>query len=132
MPWDICNFFLCRKLKVSVSFRYLNTLNLKGNLYLLKTVLWLKLGLLKVKFKNFKQNYKLEFKLEKKLINNKERYSLLIQLLNLKNQKIYYTQSDSNIWWKPKKLINETDTYKSIRIGWLFSQIGVMKVKEDK
>jgi hypothetical protein len=43
MPWEICNFFLKRNIKYSLSFKYMKKAGLQLNYTLFKTVLFLKI-----------------------------------------------------------------------------------------
>lgn len=69
-------------------------------------------------------NYKIEIKLNKLEINNKKRNNFDIRLWSINKRTFYFIQCDSNIWWKPKRIIKNTteENYKSI--GWLFIQFG--------
>jgi hypothetical protein len=64
--------------------------------------------------------------IDKKIINGKERYDFCIQLLNYKTKKLHFIQADSNIWWKPKKLIKDWPESHGTSVGWLFVQMGYL------
>jgi len=72
------------------------------------------------------RNIKVLPSIKKKMINGKDRWDFLIQIINYKRRKIYFFQADSNIWWKPKKIIKETDKSYGVQYGWLFAQIGYL------
>lgn len=123
MPWNICNFFLSRHIKYSINFRYVKGLSLKGNWTLFKTVMFLKTQ----KLKMYINNIKIIPSFKKKMNDKKERYELSLQLLNLNTNKVCFIQCDSNIWWKPRKITEKSDTFEGVSYGWLFVQIGKAK-----
>lgn len=68
---------------------------------------------------------KIEPNIKKKMINGKERLDFILLITH--KQTICFIQGDSNIWWKPRKIIkNWGDSY-GRSIGWLFIQIGYIK-----
>lgn len=69
---------------------------------------------------------KIESSIKKKMINGKERLDFMLQIISLKKKTVYFIQGDSNIWWKPKKLIKQFDNSHGKSIGWLFVQIGYL------
>lgn len=120
MPWDVCNYFLDNNIKYSINFRYVKEKSLKSNWTLFKTVMFLK----KEKLKVYIKDINVDATCRKKMINNKERYDFLLQILNLRTKKIYFIQGDSNIWWKPKKIVKKDDKICMVSYGWLFAQVG--------
>lgn len=131
MPWNICDFFILNNIKYSLRFKYCNNLTIKDNSKLLKTVLILNKTKLKVRIHNWKNKYKILHKANKKVINNKKRRNFVFQLINLDTKVMYFIQCDSNIWWKPKKIVEEFDNGHVFSIGWLFCQIGKAKYKKQ-
>lgn len=69
---------------------------------------------------------KIEPSIKKKMINGKERWDFMLQLISLKKRTVYFIQGDSNVWWKPKKIIKQFDNSHGKSIGWLFIQIGYL------
>ncbi len=130
MPWDLGNFFLQNNIKFKIKFRYVKGLGFKGNYVLFKTVKWMQKEQLKIFIKEFISNYKFNIQLNKKEINNKNRINFEFQYMNVKKKTIYCIQADSNIWWKPKRIIKNTNNYDYKSIGWLFVQFAKMKIKE--
>lgn len=122
LPWDFCNFFIERNIKYSINYRYLKEVNLKDNLYLLYLVIYLK----KEKFlKNIKKPFAMT--IERKEINGRKRISFLFQYFNHVKKSMYFIQTDSNIWWKPRKIEEKNENAEVTSFGWLFMQIGKYK-----
>lgn len=129
LPWDLCNFFMQRRIKYSIHFRYLKDIGYNGNWVLFKTVLFLKLQKLRVYFLNYINNFKIVPSIKKREINGKLRRDILVQFFNINKRTVYFLQMDSNIWWKPKKIVDDFDKGHSFSVGWLFMQIGKIKFK---
>lgn len=63
---------------------------------------------------------------EKKLINGKQRYDFMLQVISFEKRTVYFIQADTNIWWKPKRIIKKWDNAHGNAVGWLFVQIGYL------
>lgn len=128
LPWDICNFFFKRDIKFSIGFRYVKGMGVKGNWVLFKCFLYLKKAIVRLTIKKFFHAFVIIPSAEKKMINGKERRELMIKLINRKTRTIYFIQADSNIWWKPRRIINHSEKVSMASIGWLFVQVGKAKI----
>jgi hypothetical protein len=60
------------------------------------------------------------------MINGKERLDFMLQIISFKKRTVYFIQADTNIWWKPKKIVKKFDDSHGKSIGWLFVQIGYL------
>lgn len=69
---------------------------------------------------------KIEPSIKKKMINGKERLDFMLQIISFKKRTVYFIQADTNIWWKPKKIVKKFDDSHGKSIGWLFVQIGYL------
>jgi len=63
---------------------------------------------------------------EKKLINSKQRYDFMLQIIHFEKRTVYFIQADSNIWWKPKRIVKKWDNSHGRSVGWLFVQVGYL------
>lgn len=122
MPWDVCNYFISNNIKYRISFIICKEIGIRNNLILLKTVLYLKKEMLKL---SLKKKYRLNLTLNKKKINGKIRPYFMFSILNVKRNKLFFIQADTNFWAKPKVLKVDNNKFKAVSFGWLFSQLGI-------
>lgn len=122
MPWDICNYFIRNNIKYKLRFVICRKIGIKSNLVLLKTVLFLNKESIKL---SLKKKYKINLILNKKEINGKIRPNFMFSIFSFKKKKLFFIQTDTNFWGKPKIIKKNNEKFKAVSWGWLFSQFGI-------
>jgi hypothetical protein len=67
---------------------------------------------------------KIEPTVERKMINGKQRLDWMLKFISFKKRTVYFIQADTNIWWKPRKIIKNFTDARGKSVGWLFVQMG--------
>lgn len=123
-PLDICNFLLENSIKFKFKFVYIKEAGMRINYTLFKYFIFIKKELFKLHLKKINNSFKIVHSAEKRFNNGKQRRELMLQLINKNTRTIYYLLIDSNIWWKPRKIVKQSSQIYSFSIGWLFFQFG--------